>query len=321
MIGDDAHLVFILGMDREKVAAALTLKSKDVLQFLTTSNSSDTGGARHPASFGYGYLEKFIQIAFRVPRPKGALLGKFLKSLDGKLTEDESFAEEQESQGRERRRVRVNIHVGPDSEQVKTLTTMFARYFDHNPRRLKQFINSFRLQANIAASLRVLDYEEDFYQSHGVGPDASEQRSFLTLEQIGKFIAVGLCWPDLIADIAANVTLLEELTLKAELGLPAKSGEQKDGQATGNSTAKLSPAAERWSSVAGLLALLREGISDFPDGWRHSLRGAPIVLLLDITPRPKRTNNNTEQSPAQSVEEGGQAAEDDGDYRSEAALS
>src|SRR5689334_16494787 len=68
MIGDDPRLVFILGMDREKVAAGIAQKYKDLISFLP--DFAKTSAGVNPIEglyFGYSYLEKFIQLTFRIP--------------------------------------------------------------------------------------------------------------------------------------------------------------------------------------------------------------------------------------------------------------
>ena len=75
MISDDSNLVFIIGMDRAKVAAGIAVKYEELLPYIYV----DKGGySREDANkvdaasgleFGYEFIEKFIQIPFSVPRP------------------------------------------------------------------------------------------------------------------------------------------------------------------------------------------------------------------------------------------------------------
>ncbi len=77
---------------------------------------------------------------------------------------------------------------------------MVAPALDYNPRRIKQFINLFRLRTFIANETGLFDVSE--------GPFLDES---LTLEQLGKFIAICLKWPLLIEDLEKNPKILAEL--------------------------------------------------------------------------------------------------------------
>ncbi len=62
-------------MDREKVAAGIAVKHKDVLPFLGKSESLDG------LQFGYDFIEKFIQIPFYVPVPDKVEVKNYLAAL------------------------------------------------------------------------------------------------------------------------------------------------------------------------------------------------------------------------------------------------
>jgi formylglycine-generating enzyme required for sulfatase activity len=75
MISEDPSVVFILGMDREKVAASLAVKYEQVLTYLPSETQEidpeilaqrnlDKGLA-----YGYSFIEKFVQLPFQVPQP------------------------------------------------------------------------------------------------------------------------------------------------------------------------------------------------------------------------------------------------------------
>ncbi len=111
MIPDDsdpAHLrlVFILGLDREKVSAGLAVKFKDLLPYLgspapadenetepennRTENTAATASKSAALSrqeraagvrFGHSFIEKFIQLPFLVPRPRTEDLDRFVEDL------------------------------------------------------------------------------------------------------------------------------------------------------------------------------------------------------------------------------------------------
>ncbi|MEB3282915.1 MAG: GUN4 domain-containing protein [Lyngbya sp.] len=75
MISNDPNLVFILGMDREKVAAAITFKQKDILPFVASLNENNqeqeysSERLRKQLNYGFSFMEKFVQLSFTVPKP------------------------------------------------------------------------------------------------------------------------------------------------------------------------------------------------------------------------------------------------------------
>jgi hypothetical protein len=60
MIADDANIYFSIGMDRRIISAGLAAKNKDILQHLNIDG----------LEYGYEFIEKFIQLPFKVPSPK-----------------------------------------------------------------------------------------------------------------------------------------------------------------------------------------------------------------------------------------------------------
>jgi hypothetical protein len=75
MIGDDGSLIFILGLDRAKVASAIAFKFRAMISYLNPQLSTVTDdGRRGPSNaelarkFGDDCLEKFIQLSFRIPQ-------------------------------------------------------------------------------------------------------------------------------------------------------------------------------------------------------------------------------------------------------------
>lgn len=75
MISDDPKVYFILGMDRKVVSAGFAAKNEKVFRFL------DVDGLE----YGYEFIEKFIQLPFRVPRPKSTDFLKFSPSMKKNL--------------------------------------------------------------------------------------------------------------------------------------------------------------------------------------------------------------------------------------------
>lgn len=293
MVGDDRRVVFVIGMDREKVAASLAVKFKDLIPFVGNNpwNSSDPATqAVRAMEFGSDYIEKFVQIAFRVPQPSDAnidaLLTKLSRDAQGArpgpvAARAQTRAEEPASvrgPAPERSRPtgdapprtgqappvtpkaedaprRATMQVSVDSEQVQRIVRTLAPALELNPRRLKQFINIFRLQAYIAAR-------------NGRIAEAPGQPG-LTLEQLGKLVALGMRWPVLLGHVEADPVLLGRL--------------QK--VALGNTIAELGR-EEFWASRPELLCLLRAGLTDPKQGeaqrQAHTLEGVDLTILSQV---------------------------------------
>src|SRR5262249_37088136 len=94
-------------------------------------------------------------------------------------------------------------------QEERSISLMVAPALDYNPRRIKQFLNSFRLKTYIASLVDVLG---------PVSLPAPPGR--YTLPQIGKFVAIGIRWPQFYADLESDRRLLVKLQLIALMGKP-----------------------------------------------------------------------------------------------------
>ena len=159
----------------------------------------------------------------------------------------------------------VTVELESDAPLVSKLAMICAPYLDKNTRRVKQFINVFRLQAYLAASVGLLDY--DAVQTGGLG---SHQSGSITLEQLGKFIAISLRWPTIVSDLSEYGDLLRAL---------AKIAENSPSDASAKA---LPPELSHWVENRLLMTLLTTGI--LTEGQRYSLKRAPLEKLLDIYP-------------------------------------
>jgi hypothetical protein len=270
MIGESGNLVFILGMDREKVAAGISLKYKDLIAFLPEYQSSIAAGpsaaiATDPGNrtpkgndkkdeasaerddkgsipssvsataeiaanylrFGSSYLEKFIQLSFAVPaistakdiqrflfglapRPADAnwharLLTYWYQTFKRVASKGNSnqlrvsgLSQEQatstsptahDSEAREQRVQQIQVKIGKDAPGVLAVVEMVAPIFGNNPRRLKQFISTFRLALSLYSRQGIFDLDED------------DKPIMATPQQIAKILALLLRFPDLRADL------------------------------------------------------------------------------------------------------------------------
>ncbi len=297
LITDDPRLIFIIGMDREKVAAGLAVKYEKLLPYLMPDGRNEKGEVdpRLGLDYGFTFIEKFVQLPFRVPTPKPINLRWFLYTLSGQplgavppspqlgsptsardsaggggtqpSPEPAAARSGAAAEQRIERRERLKLVLRVDSEAVEEVALMVAPALENNPRRLKQFVNLFRLRAHIASETGAFDEVEG---------------RTLTFPQLGKFVAISLAWPGLLTDLAEKPSLLPDLQ-EAALGDESQAEiwvEQPEG---------------RWFRLPALKALLKygcvedSGFPGTPDPNTYSLADADLDRLLRVSPKVVRT--------------------------------
>ena len=186
LFGEDPRLVFVLGLDRAKVAAGIAVRNKESLTYLAPGDVSQYG-----LTFGYEFLEKFIHVPFQIPRPSGERIVAFTNSL--LADEVEETSEDTDGPG--------DATVSWWTHGTVTVVVLWvARAMEFNPRRLKQFLNVFRLQAKLVSNSPQITVTSEEASGDGT----------ITPQQLGKFLAVTLQWPRLLPELAANPRLLAE---------------------------------------------------------------------------------------------------------------
>jgi len=99
--------------------------------------------------------------------------------------------------------IQVNKSDNRDSQTVRNVIMMVAPVLDYNPRRIKHFINVFRLKVYIANETGLFFEERD--------ENDNLLDSSLTFEQLGKFTAISLKWPLLLSDLENDKQILAKL--------------------------------------------------------------------------------------------------------------
>ncbi|MFM7786786.1 MAG: serine/threonine-protein kinase pkn1, partial [Microcystis panniformis] len=97
----------------------------------------------------------------------------------------------------------IQVIFDKESQRVRDVILMVAPALDYNPRRIKHFINVFRLKVNIAITTGLF-YEERDEDDNLLYPS-------LTFEQLGKFTAISLKWPLLLSDLENDKQILAKL--------------------------------------------------------------------------------------------------------------
>lgn len=163
----------------------------------------------------------------------------------------------------------VTVDILGDSDRVRKIVLMVAHSLDFNPRRIKQFVNVFRLKAHIA-------YETELFRTR-----VGAQR--LTLEQLGKFVAIVVRWPRFLAELDEERTLLGEMQRLATV---------KDYESASQS-------AHEWLLRPEMRSLLEFGCDPKqPDPFdkskpanvrRYTLADIAVDRLLQVSPRARRS--------------------------------
>jgi hypothetical protein len=142
---------------------------------------------------------------------------------------------------------------------------MVAPSFDHNPRRVKQFVNLFRLRALLASQT-------------GLFGDPRDPKRFnaLTLEQLGKLVAIMLRWPLFLVDLEANPDLLTNIQKRVWEEI------RPDSENAGDSTARY------WAAKRSLIELIAfvkdDGQPGFDPKKKYGLDRVDTQRFLQVSP-------------------------------------
>jgi len=145
---------------------------------------------------------------------------------------------------------------------------MVAPALDYNPRRIKHFINVFRLKVYIANETGLF-FEERDENDNLLVPS-------LTFEQLGKFTAISLKWPLLLSDLENDKKILAKLE---EFALD----EEK--------TKEYEESLRYWGSHIKLKALMAYGHDKLAANSKFSLAEVNVDKLLQVSPRVIRSAN------------------------------
>lgn len=310
MISDNSKVYFSLGMDRKIISAGLAAKNEQILKYLGTDVSEHDKGLE----YGYDFIEKFIQLPFKVPSPKSADFLKFFTSIDENesspspsestdkssisedFTSDKSHegdikASKNETNGQETgtdasnngtdssmQEIQNDKDCLEDPETSKLILEMVAPALDNNPRQIKQFINQFRFQRTLGKRTGLFSYKE------GTVPE-----SMWNCKKLAKFVAISIKWNSIISALNSNRTLLtrlQEYALKPE-------NEDKN--------------LEKWVRDERLIELLRygcvEGDNLSKNAAEYTLSGLDFSKLLQISPVVAYPEENLSSSLPEAIRE------------------
>jgi KAP family P-loop domain len=249
--GRPGRSVFVLGMDREMVAAGIEVAYEATISRLPKARARN---------FGLNFLAKIIQLSVAVPRPEGTAIAELLERDDtlalressGRQpdhlpgpVEAHSVASELERLGRD---YEAMLPLGPgidttgdgsgeeplpfdeDSPQFRVAEREAVLHLERNPRDAKRFDNAFRLQLHVAARTPgcALAFDRD------------------DLIAVAKWVAMRLRWPEFADACDEAPGLLDRVEAVA------------NEDAGGVTFEPLTEAEQKWTLDRDLLALLHE---------------------------------------------------------------
>ncbi|HEV7643156.1 MAG TPA: P-loop NTPase fold protein [Pyrinomonadaceae bacterium] len=300
MLSENPQLYFIIGMDREKVAAGIAVKHEKLLEYLAPSSPTDKPNANPKLEYGFEFIEKFIQVPFKVPQARPDDIEKLIMELSGRTSVssqtttnilDEPVAVDsiKFSTGltKPTRWVESNVIYKPveskeppkqedvDSPAIDKVIKTVGPFFDYNPRRIKQFLNIYRLKIYIGNETGLFN-----------PPPEGSAHKRINLYKLGKFVAIDLRYPMLIAELDDNPMLLDELQKLAAEDLEASS-----------------VSSDYWAAKIRLKKLLMSRVEhdmELPEFYdKYGLNNININLLLQISPAIKpMPAAEAESSPA-----------------------
>ena len=218
---DARHCVFVLGMDARAVAASIEAKYRDLLPHLKDAGGRDRGGL----TLGQRFLEKIVQINFRIPiadpsavqsfldanlsalakqrperRASVADIEELIKAEQGKGTSLDAAVEavraarsEISKEDIDKAKQAIFAESFDESEDVRRAIVRAALFLAFNPRKMKRFINHFRLRALVANRRGLLN--------EGV----------IRLDLLAEWVIIETRWPDVIFALSTDRDLLRRL--------------------------------------------------------------------------------------------------------------
>lgn len=230
---DSKHCVFIIGMDSRTVAGSIEAKYKNMLAYLEQTGPSGS------LTFGQQFLEKIVQVRFRIPRTDK---GKFKAFIDKHLALDTEesppgdsdaanepevrqavallkAAQREQPQPLDRAaqvvkdetalttdvidsaqaRIKSDEALFDKNKAVQETISAAADYFNYNPRQVKRFINLYRLQTYIAQERKLLEHPG------------------FQLDMLGELLILNMAWPRVTTALRRDQTFIERLEKAAEL--------------------------------------------------------------------------------------------------------
>ena len=314
------NLVFILGMDREKVAAGIAAKHEQLLPYLPGAASSRVGekGAQDSAlRFGYAFVEKLVHVPFRIPVPSRGDFLACLQQLRGERGASTVISEPQapfredapardvpernESEPEVDAASSASTQVEPAAEDTEDtrgnedgspeIAQEWQEFADNAAVKDIRHLDSMAVETFRANPRLVFKFRELFMLRFRIGYETDLAREgterFVHVPQLAKVVLLDLRWPRLLNDLQHSPDLIGRIVAPR----PHEKGEQvpeaereEEGEAEHHALAPEPDAeAQHWRQKAGLVDLLEWCPGD-ADRDRWLLEGVNMTALLETLP-------------------------------------
>ncbi len=252
------NLYFILALDREKVAAGYGVKHKEFYEALAEGKATK--------SIGYEYIDKFIQLPFRVPTPEVQRIEEYVDNLI-RPNETTEVKEEKVQGAISVVHVPVSSRALPESDNqvlketppkgpiakeikfdesiddIKEIMSYVSPILGNNPRKIKKFLNQLRLSiylGNRTALFGIVGKSSDGdINSVQISKPGEHRSEYINLAQLASYIALSYAWPEFISEWLKNDRLLWDVH---QIGQPLWLSQQ-------SSTEKLKLSEEAYKRV------------------------------------------------------------------------
>ncbi|MCH7625635.1 MAG: hypothetical protein IIC83_06900 [Chloroflexi bacterium] len=249
MIPSSRNAIFILGMDREKVAAGLAVKNERLLPYIGSVDSSSPGSARlrsrrqRGLEYGRSYIEKFIQLSVAVPRPGEVEIRNYIDSIASPTTAaslpDSSWMPRRlwhwlmDTISRIAKRLRLQSRTqteppatptehsdgssgtgGGGTGQTQSRTIQIVEGDDRETLQRIVGVLAPALDNNprrIKHFINLFRFRAYIGEATGLFDDTISGTQTITLEQLAKYVVIMLRWPLLINDLEATPDLYGRL--------------------------------------------------------------------------------------------------------------
>ncbi len=224
---DAQYCVFVMGMDTRNVAGSIEAKYKDLL---TYPGATDSPGE---LTLGQLFLEKIIQVTFHLPRADTMVVQSFIDTMLSGTEENkdtpppredilvaEQLIEAEQRVGKSldaaaetvrqarsdisdstlvKAKQEIRVKSFDDSQVVQAVIRQVAPFLALNPRKIKRFINMFRLQALIANRRGLLE------------------TGAIKLDVLAKWIVISSRWPSMVDALLADEHFIDHLKKAREI--------------------------------------------------------------------------------------------------------
>ncbi len=285
MLGEHLQAIFIMAIDRKKIAAGIATDNEKYLDALCPN--------QEPIQFGFEYIDKFIQLPFLLPQPKSANIDELVltlikpQELSTELSKNPSLRPEmpiskssvtpppvkQEPES-------IRLYFEREVESISTIIEELSPVLQYNPRKIKKFLNIWRVQTHLGNRQGLFGFTP---------PNPNDLSRPITMYQFGKYLGLAYIWPDFVLDWwkCEPRKFLSDIVLAGEQYHQSDGIDQKYWDAFG-SKHKLSPTQRLKYNACLKKSLAVPGLDkyDIINDYEptKSINSIPLTKILTISP-------------------------------------